>query len=187
MRSVIARSRLSEHLFLILLAVVAAPSIAAPVTTELIAGASHASVIDVVAAMGARYLRTSIEEDREYFGAVLADAAGRFWATSGRGGSGANAFSMKVRLRAGYHIVAFWHTHGRPGHARDRFSDNDAELVRQHAAPLYLVTPRGQIRVLTPLHMAEAPRRAARSTVRLPRGAHAGVLVGRIDTTAQST
>ena len=52
-------------------------------------------------------------------------------------------------------LAAFWHTHGAPARLRELFSPDDVDLVRSTGRDFYLITPRGEIRVLRP---SDVPR-----------------------------
>ncbi|NJN51338.1 MAG: DUF4329 domain-containing protein [Gammaproteobacteria bacterium] len=58
---------------------------------------------------------------------------------------------------AGTELVAFWHTHGGRGVDRMHFSHSDAQVVAQTGKDFYLMTPAGELKVLTADHV-RAPR-----------------------------
>lgn len=97
----------------------------------------------------ALYGADSRRTDTEYVGALY-DTGEWFRINVGRGCRGEDAFSARVPVIEGAAITAFWHTHGEAGPERSRFSPEDVEMVRSSARPFYLITPSGNVRVLTP-------------------------------------
>ncbi len=85
----------------------------------------------------------------------LRDGAGGYWTSVGSGCSGQNTVTFAVQVPAKMQLAAFWHTHGAAAPLRELFSPDDVDLVRSTGRDFYLITPRGEIRVL------RAERRAA--------------------------
>jgi hypothetical protein len=107
------------------------------------------TVVATVSAMAREHLAASVRADREYVGAVLQDADGRFWAAVGVGCAGQDTVTFAVGVPAGLRLSAFWHTHGAAGPMRDWFSPNDVDLVATTGYDFYLITPSGALRVLS--------------------------------------
>ena len=78
-----------------------------------------------------RYNPVSIQEDREFIGAILYDAGvgGRYIYTVEAGVSGHDQVTTRIRIPKGYHLVAFWHTHGAAQWSRQFFSEIDTALT----------------------------------------------------------
>ena len=146
------------------------------VDTQLAQG-EFVSVLNAVQMAGGHYLEPSKRTDREYVGGILKSDDGSYRYTAGHAESRDDAVSFRVSVQSGYRLVAFWHTHGRPGRARELFSAKDANLVTEQGLPFYLITPTGRIRVLEPGRIR--PVRARQSALARG-GATAGVIVGRI-------
>lgn len=146
------------------------------VDTQLARG-EFGSVLDAVETAGGQYLEPSKRTDREYVGGILKNDDGSYRYTAGHAESRDDTVSFRVSLQSGYHLVAFWHTHGHPGRAREFFSAQDVSLVKEQGVALYLITPAGRIRVLEPGRIR--PVRARRSTYGRG-GAAAGMIVGRL-------
>jgi hypothetical protein len=120
------------------------------------------TVLAAVGAMARDHLTPSVRGDREYVGAVLQDAEGRYWAAVGVGCSGQDTVTFSIRVPAGFRIAAFWHTHGAAGPMRDWFSPDDIELVATTGYDFYLITPSGALRVLSRADVTSNTHRALR-------------------------
>ena len=68
--------------------------------------------------------------------------------THGSAAPDQESVTFKIRLPAESRLVALWHTHGAPGRKTERFSIEDGETVRDTGIPFYLITPKGDIKVL---------------------------------------
>ncbi len=150
---------------------------ALPTVDTHIAPGQFDSPLAAVHGAGEVYLEVSRRSDREYVGGVLRDAGGAYRYTAGRAEAKADQVTFRVVLAPGYELVAFWHTHGRRGTARELFSEDDTRLVAAQGLPFYLITPSGRIRLLKP---GRRHRRGARPSALLPSGAATGVIAGRI-------
>ncbi len=155
-------------------------ALAAPSRCELIRTVAgddvYPNVAATVAAMRRAHLAESIRTDREYVGAVLERREG-YSATVGAGCAGRDTVTFAVTIPDGARVAAFWHTHGAPDAFRDLFSADDVELVRAMHRDFYLITPRGELRVLRVADvLARSPARIARGA---PTGAATGVAVAR--------
>ena len=146
-----------------------------------------ASIAAAVATTASATLAASVREDREWVGGVLRDATGAYRISAGRACAGQATFTFSVPFGARLEVVAFWHTHGADGLARDWFSRDDASLVARTGKDFYLVTPRGELKVLTPRDVAawraESPGTRlldAEETARLSR--ESSVTVGATET-----
>ena len=109
----------------------------------------YGTEIDAVMAATNRYNPLSIDEDREYIGAVL-EKDGYYFYTVGVGISGEDRVVVRARIPGSYSVVAFWHTHGASAHVRQFFSNADMHLVRSYNRPLYLADFTGSLKVLSP-------------------------------------
>ena len=102
----------------------------------------------------------SVRTDTEYVG-VIARRQDGYAISFFRGCAGEDSFELRVPPTQ--RVVAIWHTHGRPGLFRDRFSHEDAALVRTLRVPMILLLPDGDARVL---RVREASRPSRRSLAR---------------------
>ena len=91
----------------------------------------------------------SIDQDREYIGAVL-ERNGKYFYTVGAGDRAQDAVEIRLRIPASYTIISFWHTHGAPAYKRVFFSETDRRLVEIYKKPLYLADFTGNLKVLFP-------------------------------------
>jgi hypothetical protein len=128
----------------------AVPDTCGPVQTFVDRQRAYPSVIAAVDAMRREHLDHSIRSDREFVGAVVEDGAGGYWTSVGKGCSGQNTVTFVVHVPATMQLAAFWHTHGSAAPLRELFSPDDVDLVRSTGRDFYLITPRGEIRVLRP-------------------------------------
>jgi len=107
------------------------------------------SELGAVIAAADRYNPISINQDREFIGAVLKlDHCYTYTVTAGK--RGADQVSARIRVPVGAEIVAFWHTHGVARHSNRYFSAIDAGLVRHQNKPFYLADYTGRLKVLKP-------------------------------------
>ena len=105
--------------------------------------------LDAVVAAVNHHNPLSIDEDREYLGAILV-LNGAYFYTAHRGAAGRDQITMRIRMPKGAKIVAFWHTHGAAGMDRHYFSDKDVRLVKSWNKPFYLGDYTGQLKILRP-------------------------------------
>jgi len=134
------------------------------------------TVIATVGAMALEHLAASLRTDREFVGAVLQDSGGRYWAAVGRGCKGQDTVTFAVGVPVGMRVAAFWHTHGSAGPLRDWFSPDDVELVETTGYDFYLITPGGELRVLS---QADLKRSDGKSQRRRESGLPLRATVGR--------
>lgn len=118
------------------------------IQTELLHGFAFSSEAEAVRAMKEHCLADSRRENAEHVGAILQSADGSFLVTHGQANSGQSSVTFKIRHPPASRIVALWHTHGAPGRSTERFSITDGQTVRQIGLPFYLITPKGDIKVL---------------------------------------
>jgi len=111
---------------------------------------TYPSVVAAVDAMRREHLDRSVHSDREFVGAVVKNLDGGFWASVGSGCSGQDTVTFTIDVPRGMAVAAFWHTHGAPALYRDLFSADDVDLVRSTGRDFYLITPRGDLKVLRP-------------------------------------
>lgn len=99
-----------------------------------------------------RYNPVSIQEDREFIGAILYDAGvgGKYIYTVEAGVSGHDQVTTRIRIPKGYHLVAFWHTHGAAHWSRQFFSEIDTALAEKWQLPFYLANHTGELLVFEP-------------------------------------
>ena len=97
------------------------------------------------------YNPQSIQEDREFIGAVykLNHSHGYIYSVA-PGSSGRDKVSAAIPKLENANIVSFWHTHGSAHHSRHYFSDVDTQLVEQWDLPFYLGCADGNLRVFKP-------------------------------------
>ena len=153
----------------------ASPGGCAVVRTALDQQRTFGSVVAAIDAMRLEHLDNSVRSDREFVGAVVANHDGRFQTSVGSGCRGQDTVTFTVQVPAGMSVAAFWHTHGAPALFRDLFSPDDVDLVRVSGRDFYLITPRGELRVLRPSDIASiAPIVQKRLGPVPPRGATFG-------------
>jgi hypothetical protein len=128
--------------------------------------------VDALRAMAKSVLEESLTYDVEFAGALYSTPPHGVRVSVGRGCPGADSIEFAVPRLDGQAPIAYWHTHGRHGFARDRFSPDDAALVLREQRPFFLITPRGEIRVLEPDTAKRRPAFVAsrRSVLRGPIG-----------------
>ena len=126
----------------------ASPNTCGVVQTSVDRQRAYASVVAAVDAMRREHLNRSIRSDREFVGAIVENGAGEYWTSVGSGCSGQDTVTFAVQIPAAARLAAFWHTHGAAAASRDLFSPDDVDLVRHTGRDFYLITPRGEIRVL---------------------------------------
>jgi hypothetical protein len=132
------------------------------------------SIESVIFVLSDCYLDRSVQQDREYIAPILQTAEG-FIGVVTVGEPGHDRFRLRITTSAAERLVALWHTHGKPGYARELFSTADTQLANRLGLPSYLTTPDGETRVYLP----GAPTPIVRDAFRrvLPRGVAAGKLV----------
>ncbi|MFK7864214.1 MAG: DUF4329 domain-containing protein [Pseudohongiellaceae bacterium] len=94
------------------------------------------------------YNPLSIQEDREYMGAIYKTAAG-FQFTVNAGRKSTNRISMSIPEDDFDSVVAFWHTHGDAAPSRRYFSDTDTHTALKYSRPFYLADYTGYLKVFT--------------------------------------
>ena len=151
------------------------------VKTRKLADITWDSHLSAAIDLAERFLTASMLEDREHVGAILRDKAGHFWATHGIGGISQDTVTFSIPKTQSSEIVAFWHTHGRSGFARNLFSPDDVNIVRSHGVPLYLLAPNGDVKILRRdlLHPGSRSGIRRRSALGIPGRARNGVVVAR--------
>jgi hypothetical protein len=113
------------------------------------AGRPYMTELAAVVAAADHYNPVSISEDREFMGAVLRDGD-RYEFTVGAGEPGRDAITVRIRVRPGVDIVAFWHTHGARHSSNRYFSAVDTRLVKRWQKPFYLADYTGVLKVMVP-------------------------------------
>ncbi len=137
---------------------------------------SYSSELDAVISASNYFNPLSIQEDREYIGAILKHKRqGHFIYTVSSGQSGADQVSARIRLPSDYEITAFWHTHGNHHWTRKYFSDVDTQLAKQWNLPFYMADASGRLRVYHP----KAPTLSVTQTRKLGLGSHRGYAKGK--------
>ena len=108
------------------------------------------------------YNPLSIQEDREYIGAIYQLPEGDFIYSVAPGVIGSDTVKARIpKLQSG-RIVAFWHTHGGAHWSRKFFSDIDTSLVKQWQLPFYMGSADGNLRVFRPSHQTMSYQQARR-------------------------
>jgi len=118
------------------------------ILTELLHDLAFASEIEAAKAMKEHCLAESSRENAEHVGAILQSTNGQYLVTHGQAEAGQESVTFTIRRPPSSKIVALWHTHGAPGRKTERFSITDGQTVRQLGLPFYLITPKGEIKVL---------------------------------------
>jgi len=117
------------------------------VPTSIDADRAYPTVVDAVFSMQRRFLDESIRSDREFVGAIL-EVNGAYRASVGRGCVNQDTVTFAISVPPGARLAALWHTHGAPAELRELFSPDDVDVVRSMQCDFYLITPRGDVRVL---------------------------------------
>lgn len=137
---------------------------------------SYSSELEAVISASNYFNPLSIEEDREYIGAILKHKRqGHFIYTVSSGESGADQASARIRVPSDYEITAFWHTHGNHHWTRKYFSDVDTQLAKQWKLPFYMAEASGRLRVYQP----NAPTLSVMQTRKLGLGSNRGYAKGK--------
>ena len=118
------------------------------ILSELLDNFVFASEVEAVKAMKQHCMAESSRDNAEHVGAILQSEDGRFMVTHGQASPGQESVTFSIRRTPALKIVALWHTHGTPGRKTERFSITDGQTVRQIGLPFYLITPKGEIKVL---------------------------------------
>lgn len=116
--------------------------------SELLDNFVFASEVEAIKTMKQHCMAESSRDNAEHVGAILKSEDGRFMVTHGQANPGQESVTFSIRRPPSLKIVALWHTHGAPGRKTERFSIADGQTVRQIGLPFYLITPKGQIKVL---------------------------------------
>jgi hypothetical protein len=146
-----------------MLCCIAFPAAATPNACGVVATAidhkqTYPSVVAAVDAMRREHLERSVHSDREFVGAVVKNPDGGFFTSAGSGCSGQDTVTFTIDVPRGMAVAAFWHTHGASAPYRDLFSADDVDLVRFTGRDFYLITPRGDLKVLRPGDIAGIDR-----------------------------
>ena len=128
--------------------------------TEPAAAIFDSELAAVVAAVNA-YNPTSIDEDREYLGAILRIGT-EYSYTAAPGQRGSDRISVKLKIPSDAEVVALWHTHGSQAIERVYFSNLDTRLVRRLKKPFYLADFTGRLKIFRPGDRTMSPFRARR-------------------------
>ena len=112
-------------------------------------GAVEANVDAVATSLAKCFHAMSVRDDREYTAAIVSDTNG-YSVQIEVSEPGLDVAWMTIRLKAGQSLVGLWHTHGRRGFGRERFSAADVALGRRLGVTMYLTNPKGQLRRLDP-------------------------------------
>ncbi len=120
----------------------------APIQTKMFGTMEYDSKLEAMIALGQKFLARSIKEDVEHMGAILETPAGTYRVSHGKSKTAQNRFHFTVLRPESLKVVAYWHTHGAPGALRDKFSVTDAQTVIKTGLPFYLITPKGELKVL---------------------------------------
>lgn len=138
---------------------------------------SYADALSAVIAASNYFNPLSIQEDREYIGAILKHKhQGHFIYTVSSGQSGEDTVSARIKIPAEYEITAFWHTHGNHHWTRKYFSDVDTQLAKQWGLPFYMAEASGKLRVYNP----QDPTLSSMRSRKMGLGAQSGYAKGRI-------
>lgn len=138
---------------------------------------SYPDALSAVIAASNYFNPLSIQEDREYIGAILKHKRqGHFIYTVSSGRSGEDSVSARIRVPTDYEITAFWHTHGNHHWTRKYFSDVDTQLAKHWGLPFYMAEATGALRVYHP----EDPTLSSMRSRKMGLGAHRGYAKGRL-------
>lgn len=115
-------------------------------TRAMLSLAQYDSELEAVTAAIQRFNPYSIDEDREYLGAIIVNK-GKYQFLVARGRPHQDRVTIHLPIPKGADLVAFWHTHGAAGPHRHLFSGVDTQLVRSTGKPFYMANHRGELRV----------------------------------------
>ena len=135
---------------------------------------------EIEAVLGAcnKFNPVSIEEDREYIGAVLKHKSeNRYIYTAAAGQQGQDRISAEITIPENYELVSFWHTHGAGDGSRHYFSKFDTSLVKQWEKPLYLADSSGRLKVFKPGDRKMSLQQARKAGLGHARGSATGSLL----------
>ncbi len=136
----------------------------------------YRSELDAVFAAGNFYNPASIQEDREFIGAILQHKNEHYFRyTVAAGDIHKNRISAEITIPKGYKIIAFWHTHGAGSGSRHFFSPTDTALVRQWQKPFYLIDSSGVLKIFRPGDRTINRREAREAGITHYRGIARGV------------
>lgn len=124
-----------------------------PIRTRLdkqIPMAGFTSVEDAVIHAARQYNADSVQHNREHVGGVLRCEDGRYVYTHGVGARNQVPVVFSVVQTKSCRLHALWHTHGSPGRDKSHFSPSDTQAAIQVGKPIYLVDPKGVVRVFSP-------------------------------------
>lgn len=104
---------------------------------------------EAVIAAANQYNPLSINEDREYMGAIYESEQG-FRFTVKRGSKGSSRIRLELPAEDFDSVVAFWHTHGNAHPSRRYFSDVDTQTAAKYDRPFYLADYTGYLKIYEP-------------------------------------
>ena len=102
-----------------------------------------------VAAATDIYNPLSLEQDREFMGAILR-IKDKYIYTVTAGIVGKDTVTIRIPRSSWSQVVAFWHTHGRAEHKNKYFSEVDTNLANKTGKPFYLADYTGALKVFRP-------------------------------------
>ena len=136
------------------------------------------SELDAVVHAMNQYNPLSVEEDREYIGAIYELSNGTYIYSVAPGTVGSDEVSAGIPRIKMARFVAFWHTHGADHWSRRFFSDIDTDLVRHWRLPFYMGSADGRLRVFRPEHKVMSSKQAQRIGLVSGSGYALGEIVG---------
>lgn len=130
------------------------------------------NLIDAVVAASNLYNPLSIQQDREFIGAILQDknGDGEYLYTVAAGLPGNDRVTTRIQVPRAYELVAFWHTHGAAHWTREYFSKIDTDLVRNSHLPFFMSNHVGELLVFKPGSPTLSKSRAVRLGLGRQRG-----------------
>lgn len=146
-----------------------------------------ASIEEAVAEASNRFNPESIDEDREFMGAILkyndvSDLGHAYTYTATAGDPGAGQVTIKLKLSNEFKVVAFWHTHGGVYWSRKYFSDVDTSVANHWGLPFFMADYSGKLRVFNPGDKTLSLRKARTLGLGRNRGYAKGSIVKDPDT-----
>jgi hypothetical protein len=118
-----------------------AKSLADPCSSQL-----FASELDAVRAAADRYNPQSIQEDREYMGAIF-ESEGKFGYTVAAAARRKDNWRLSMPSMEWDRVRAFWHTHGGTSSKNRYFSSADTRSAKKFGLPFYLADYTGYLKV----------------------------------------
>lgn len=111
----------------------------------------YSSEVEAVVAATNYYNPLSLEEDREYMGAIFRHRSLNYYVyTVNAGRQFGSSVTIRIPRRKEYDFVALWHTHGKDDPRHRYFSADDTAAANTVRRPFYLADGSGKLKVFRP-------------------------------------